>query len=364
MKVGIVTMPLTINYGAVLQNFALQKVLRFLGHEPITLDFMPVFYKRTYLLRVCHQFACLLKSGKMDIHELNPFTHRHHQPISDFIKQHISTTETFWHHYSHKIIDRYKLDAIVVGSDQVWRPRYNTRIEDMYLKFAKDSDILRVAYAASFGTANWEYTNPSLAQKCGKLLEKFKAISVREASGIELAAKLGRNDAVNVLDPTLLLGKEGFLEIVTPFKNKPDGNYIGAYILDKNDDTTERLNSISAKLGINQVLVLQEAHDLLGPGEWIDAIASSSVFITDSYHGTVFAILNHVPFITKVNITRGADRFYSLLKPLNLEFAMIHDIQELTPERVSSLSFDWDKIDTRLDELRKKSMEFLTCLQQ
>lgn len=108
------------------------------------------------------------------------------------------------------LTQKYGLDAYVVGSDQVWRPAFNLgpRLGNMFLDFAGD-DVKKISYAASFGCKEWEYTEEQ-ERMCGKLAKRFDAISVREASGVDLCKEHFGVDATLVLDPTLLLNKEDY----------------------------------------------------------------------------------------------------------------------------------------------------------
>lgn len=360
MKIGIVTQPLQGNYGGILQNYAMQQVLLRLGHEPVTLDFLPAFKGGWRLwLRTCVVSIVRRLRG-----EGNPiFFHRNakrrHRPTIDFLRKHIKISKTFSKCYPSNLVNNLGLEALVVGSDQVWRPCYNQSQADMFLRFSGEEKVKRVAYAASFGTAEWEFTDMELAEECGALLKKFDAISVRERSGIELAARLGRADAREVIDPTLLLGRAGFDSIVTPYAGKPSGAYLGAYILDRNEAITRHLESLAAEMGLTSVLQFQAMAPGMGPGHWIDAIKSSRLFIADSFHGTVFCLLYHVPFIALCNAERGADRFHSLLSPLGLDYALVNNISDITPERLRSLSFDWEDIDRRIESQRQSSLRFL-----
>ena len=96
-----------------------------------------------------------------------------------------------------------KYDAIVVGSDQTWRPKYVPNVLNYYLSFARDIDIKRIAFGPSFGTAEWEYSD-KLTDICKQLAQKFDAIAVREKTGVILCKEKYGVDAVNVLDPTFL----------------------------------------------------------------------------------------------------------------------------------------------------------------
>lgn len=357
MKIGIVTQPLTSNYGGILQNFALQQVLKNMGHTPVTLDYMHGKSGLHYVYPCLKHLAGFML-GRSNYPFIPYAPTRSNKTIVEFIDRHISKTKTFWNNYSKNLVKKYGCDAVISGSDQVWRPKYNRRqLYDMYLKFCKSYKIPKIAYAASFGTADWEYTDEKAA-KCTGLLKHFNAVSVREESGLKHLERLGRRDGVHVLDPTLLLGRDGFdktlsLEDAEFSKQK----YLGAYILDINDEIEAALSNIKEEHGLKEIKSFSANAEGMGPEEWIKTIKYSSYFVTDSFHGTVFCILYHVPFVTLVNQARGADRFYSLLEPLDLA-----DRMATTPEEISAVetqTIDWDDVDARLAELRQKSMDFL-----
>lgn len=355
MKVGIITQPLIDNYGGVLQNFALQQVLRELGHEPLTFDLYPGNLGYRYFRDIA--VRCIKRVLGRNVKILvPPFKTRKNPEIKQFVETHISLSRPMYGRYRSKAIKRYGIEAMIVGSDQTWRPIYNYSIEDLFLRFAAKQPIRRVAYAASFGTSDWEYT-PEQALACRPLLAKFDAVSVRELSGVTLAARLGCDNALHVLDPTLLLGSKGFNSVISPYKGKPSEPYLGAYILDPSEETTKSLHSMAKSLGLGRVVQFQAGHDGMGPGQWIDAIRSGAFFVCDSFHGCVFAILNHIPFIALVNSSRGADRFYSLLQPLGLQSALYNSL----PANVSveADSYPWDEIDAKLEKQRQISYNFL-----
>lgn len=111
-------------------------------------------------------------------------------------------------------MDRLGLDAIIVGSDQVWRPDYSSCQPNYFLDFLpKDSKIRRISNAASFGGDNWDWST-ELTARCAKLLQLFDAVSVREASGVRLCKEHFNVGAVNVLDPTMLLDPEDYIAII------------------------------------------------------------------------------------------------------------------------------------------------------
>lgn len=356
MKIGIVTQPLWGNYGGILQNFALQKVLMSIGQSPITLDYMRGYSHIEYIYIFFRRLiACLLRRKKSWIAPFKPV--REIEIIDEFVNNYIVKTDPFWYKYQSNLIEDYGLDAIIVGSDQVWRPRYNTHIEDMFLKFCKSDNLKRVAYAASFGCSTNEYTKSQM-KICSKLLKKFHGVSVRETSGVSILNEFGRYDAISVLDPTLLLGRSGFDEILP--KDQIDQSaekYLGAYILDNSSQIETMLKTKASKLGLNKIIRLEENTPYIGPIEWISTIKKASFFVTDSFHGTIFCLLYHIPFLTLINQNRGAERFHDLLNPLNLSKYLISDISEITQERPS---INWGKIDYLIERQRSESLKFLT----
>lgn len=147
MRVGIVTQPLVGNFGGILQNYALQQVLRKLGHEPITIDYFGGTNGFRYKMFVIKRVI----SHLINNHRL-PLGRAKYLPsgVSDiFIRKNISLTDCTTR-YRSRFIQRYHLEALVAGSDQIWRPIYNNSLPDMFLKFAKQSNVRKIAYAASF----------------------------------------------------------------------------------------------------------------------------------------------------------------------------------------------------------------------
>ena len=356
MNIGIVTQPLGDNYGGLLQNWALQQVLSKLGHSPITLDAYSRLPLSAYFVKLA-KTASLKCLGRQ--HVSRPYRpqkgKRYHcsDITTDFIKNNINTTEPFYY-YNSQLIKDYDLDAIVVGSDQVWRPIFNPRIADMFLGFAKKHDIKKVAYAASFGTDQWEFS-PEQTLVCKKLAQKFKAVSVRENSGIQLCQKhLGVNCRL-VLDPTLLLTLNDYLELVTDVPVNAE-KFIAAYCLDKTEDKANIFDAISEKY--NMPLHVFSAHDniSLNVEQWIAVFRDAEVVITDSFHGTIFSILFHKPFYTILNPHRGNERFTSLLSSLHLDNRIIETKEAV---KIPSTEMYWDKIDDQLNLYKSESLKFL-----
>ena len=228
-----------------------------------------------------------------------------------FINKWIETTEPFCQ-YSAELIKKYNIKRLVVGSDQVWRPSYNLNVFDMFLDFCKNEDNLkRIAYAASFGVDEWEYTSEQ-TRKCSELAKKFDAISVREKSGVALCKNNFGVDATWVLDPTLLLNKEDYCEVCKDVPVSSD-KILVVYVLDMNDSICELCNSIAKEQNLKIKVISSGSQAFLTIPEWLAMFRDASYVVTDSFHGTVFSIIFEKEFKCIYNKNRGAARFESLM---------------------------------------------------
>lgn len=346
MKIGIVTHILGNNYGGLLQNYALQYVLKQLGHQPMTIDFTLRQSRRSYIFSLCKQLLWSITKLR------HPRLRRSFSNIvlADFIERYIRTTKNV-HSYTKDIVDKEKFDLMIVGSDQVWRPRYVCELENMYLKFVPD-DIKKIAYAASFGVDTWEY-NAKQTKQCARLANRLDAVSVREATGVELCkTHLGVN-AQHVLDPTILAGADAYKPLL---KKKKGPDYLFAYILDKTPEKLAYVENMAKSKGLKAIIKSADKNATLSVEDWLSMIANSSMVVTDSFHGTVFSILFHREFYSIVNIARGGTRFASLLSPLGLEHRM-GDVSQL--RSIESSSIDWQQVDIQLEIQKANSMNFL-----
>lgn len=314
MRIVIRTLPLHNNYGGVLQNFALQKALQRLHHTVETLDtgiescpwwiYCLSWLKTFFLLFTPKRrpFARIKKKEKrLENFEL-------------FVKSNLKTIELA-EDKGEKRKSIAEADAIVVGSDQVWRPKYSNNIYEAFLRDVKKKSIKRVAYAASFGVNEWEYTAKQ-TRVCSALAKKFDFISVREKSGVKLCKEHLGVDATWVLDPTLLLDKLDYLDLC---KNVPESSekYLAAYVLGINENVKRECEEKAKERGLILKMFSADSNASYTIPEWLAMFRDASYVVTDSFHGTVFSIIFGKEFRCIYNETRGAARFESLLNLYN-----------------------------------------------
>lgn len=359
MKIVILTQPLLTNFGGILQNYALQAVLKKLGHNPITIDYARVYPKWRWV------FGCLKSVLMGHKHPVQfPYYGRAGQEnLNRFIHQNINMTKPVntplegWG-LLRKVWNGSEPEAVVVGSDQVWSPWANVPIDflgNMFLDFVPDFKGKRVAFAASFGGDEWTYT-PEWTDKCSRLAKKFDAISVREDSGVKLCKEYLGVDAIHVLDPTLLLTGADYEKLLSRPAKKT--NTLFAYVLDTSDEKVKFLHAVANKFGLE--LKIQGANDDLkwedSIEDWLADIRDAAMVVTDSFHGSVFAIQFRTPFYVIPNLRRGAERMLSLSRLLHFEDRVIEACNVF--EKMS-LKMDWLNIANYLQEEREKSIVFL-----
>lgn len=360
MKIAILTQPLRANYGGVLQNYALQQILIKLGHTPITIEkdyhqHISIFRLISELPKRCITKYILRKREKIfSEYADNKRGNEIRKILKPFVVKYIN------HNYvaTYDIIDIDEYDAFVVGSDQVWRLKYNgDNLYNMYLAFLpKEVKLKRIAYAASIGASEWEY-NDEQTTKCSKLIQQFDAVSTREIDGVDICKKnLNRNDVVSVLDPTLLLNKKDYLKLCEDIPNCDD-NLLFAYILDVNSETISILEKIANGNGLKLKLVYADEKCILSIEEWIAMYRDAKMVITDSFHGTVFSIIFNKEFYSICNISRGNSRFTSLLSQFNLQDRLFNDVKSIN---LNSNQIDWEIIENTKSTFQNKSIKFLT----
>ncbi len=352
MKIGILTQPLHANYGGILQNYALQQVLKRMGHEVWTIDYNNYSWF-DWLDNVCR--VCVLKILGREAHFMEtPYERtQKEKPLRYFAEQKIQLTQPRTKKIKRSVITNYAFDAMVVGSDQVWRPKYNNSIEDCFLNFAAGLQIKRVAYAASFGTEEWEFTLQQ-TERCANLVKFFDAISVREASGLLLCKQYLGVQATHVLDPTLLLDAEDYAKLCAGIPKQESVIY--AYILDENDRKKEFIEEFARRKGLPYIIKRADgavkAEDSIEL--WLSYFRDASFVITDSFHGSVFSIIFNKDFYVFENKKRGNSRFDSLLGLLDLKSRMLCDT---LPKNSSTI--DWNIVNEKREKEIIKSKQWL-----
>ena len=354
MRIGIVTQPLEMNYGGLLQNWALQQVLKKLGHEPITIDAYQRYSTMHFAVNMTRALMKRLAGKKIKLPRRFNGSLRS-QLMGEFVEQHIGKTRVMWN-YERDVVNQYGLDALVVGSDQVWRSAYNgDHLEDMFLCFAEGLAVKRIAYAASFGVDEWDYTEQQTAS-CAELAQLMDAISVREASGVDLCRDHLGVKAQCVLDPTLLLDADDYQGIIDDSWNGGEP-YLAVYCLDITPEKEVFFNQLAAERNLVVRYFSAGWKAQLTVQQWLAMLRKADLVVTDSFHGSVFSMIFGRDFYTLCNPERGNTRMTGLLHSLGLGNRLLNDH---CPVVNSHDEIDWQAVQSKLLPQRETSLSFLS----
>lgn len=367
--------PLGGNYGGVLQAYALQKVLIGMGLDATTIHGAP---RRAPLPRRAASWGkrLLLERLLRRPLPLNPspadlLTQRGR--TLPFVHRHLKTVDLLALTKAERDALLRQVRGIVVGSDQVWRNKYSP-IEQQLLDYASGHDLVRISYAASFGTDDLLPEYPlSLIRRSRDLARAFDAISVREDSGVEVARKYWDLEAQQHVDPTLLLDAEIYAALVNdpvePLRTS-EGNLF-AYVLDRTAETDAVVKDVTRRRDLQSFELLPptpanaaemrrdpDRYRLPPVEQWLKSIIDAEFVVTDSFHGTVFSILFRKPFVSIGNAARGLSRFTSLLRLLELEEHLLVRGRQ-APETLLDTP-DWASVDRALQRERARSTEYLS----
>lgn len=377
MKIGILTQPLLNNYGGLLQNYALQQVLKGMGHEVVTIDWTDRYDLRGRL--------SIIKQKAFFLLGINGYEKPRYQPNGKEQQVISQNTNHFVNTYIQRIapvkyrsgftraVNNNGYDAFVVGSDQVWRPEYNVFLSAMYLDFAEKLNVKRIAYAASFGTSEWKYTSKN-REKCLPLAKKFDLITVREKSGVDLCREHLGVEATWVLDPTMLLNREDYEKLVVAENEPKSAGTLFHYILDPSDEKKSLIEQVAAKLGLQSFTIMPHCQaenrtrwdvkhrieDCVFPSvtSWLRGFMDAEMVIVDSFHGAVFSIIFNKPFWVIGNSKRGNARFESLLGLYGLEDRMITPGDTVDWNK----TIDWGKVNEIREREKEKSLKTFEVL--
>ena len=375
MKYYILTLPIGFNYGGVLQNFALQKVLNSLGYEARTIQFcipkkiLFLSFAKRCIVRTLQLFRVGKFRRSYSYQEKKYICHK----VLSFVAEKIKLTPPVTNSCKlRKIVLSEDVAGFIIGSDQVWRPKYTLDISWYFCDFlSPDSTQKRIAFSVSFGVDFNEYS-PKQIQMVKRNLVRFSGVSVRETSGIQLCRELfDYPDAVCTLDPTLLLPAAEYQKLV-PDDMMPREKEVVAYFLDSILPKLEVLQRVASWKSCAAVNLLADNYEYnnscpkpIVPSieEWLSHISNAEFVLTDSFHGLAFSILFHRQFVVFCNPQRGNSRIESLLSLLGLQDRMVRDISFQVVKQVLSNKIDYSQADQKLQECRSFAFSFLqNCL--
>jgi hypothetical protein len=340
MRIGILTHPQAINYGGILQCYALSTFLRDMGHEVIVI-------RRELDITALKKFVITLLKRLHVPHFYSPIDLKRGNKIYPFSERYLTRTKPIRSQVAMcKVCSCYNLESVIVGSDQVWRADFALKYGyNFFLDFVP-SNVLKLSYAASFGLSEWQYSSEQ-TELIKKMLTNFSGISVREREAISLCKDNIGVSAVQSVDPTMLLTSNEYDKIACQrIINK---NYVFIYWLGDISLVDPEVSKLKLE-GKEVVLVsLREISELPSVEEWLSYIKYSDYVITDSFHGAVFSLIYHRPIKILPNSSGGYGRIESLLQIVGFD---INKLQSLKPE-------EFGVVDNRIKDYRLQSRSYL-----
>lgn len=331
------------NYGAVLQAFALQKYLINSGFDAEIINYLPL---RTVLANIIiaakkHDFAFFKKT----------------KSFNRFRKKELIIGKKKY--YTNKSLFACKdiYSAIIAGSDQIWNMSFTKKAEgkptlSYYLNFA-GYKTKRISYAASFGTNKLDN---EVAKLIAPELNKYFAISVRETSAVGMLNDIGIS-AKCVVDPTLLLATQDYVSLAEKGVCA-NADSVFTYIIHSNQTTAKKISQyICEKFSDSKYTNEPVSCSIY---EWLYKIKTSKFVVTNSFHGTVFALIFHVPFITVAIPNSGMnDRLTTLLEETGLSDRLFCEFDEESLNIALNSEICWSDVDSRLEILKAESRSFI-----
>lgn len=361
-KVATITTHSALNYGAVLQAYALSTYLNDAGYHCEVLDYQPSYVKESYqLVKVPHSPSGVLLSGFQVMHYRERKVRR--ERFEAFRKKYLKITYEKATRKEEVIALANEFDVLICGSDQIWNPKLHHFDETYFLSYPEIKPK-KMSYAASFGQDSLDDDSKNEIARRISAIERF---GCREYTAQKLVHELTGQNAAMVLDPVFLLSAEAWRKMKTEFGCQ-GGKYILAYFLSNPGCSMKAAEGYAQKSGEQLYSIGFSPRDVknhavnrydLGPQEFLSAIDGADTVITNSFHATAFSIIFHKRFFTRISSGNDSrnDRMLSLLKQLGLESRTFTDENADTVD--FSQEIDYDAVEEKLQHLILSSKSFL-----
>lgn len=287
MKVGIVTLFDSTNFGNKLQNYALQEILKQYADEVITIKNKPTPHNLKEKIFRTSPLAESIGVNKI-------FGKQRKAAILHFANKYINTSSNCYYYDRKYDVPPENCDFYCAGSDQIWNPNLGRTGGFNYLDFSPREK--NFSFSASFGVSDIQDNYRNEVQEG---LSHISKVSVREDAGIKIVSELsGREDAEILIDPTLYLSEEKWKEVAKKPDSYREYKYLLTYFLGELSERRKKTIEDFAKYHEMKILDVMKPDSkfyFIGPDEFIYLIKNASFVCTDSFHASVFSFIFNTP---------------------------------------------------------------------
>ena len=365
MKIGILTYHRAENYGALLQAYALLTYLRSLGHDVSFVDYWPKYHSDYFSLFPTQQLAKrkLIRKFIFIIQLILWFVPRfvRKNKFQRFMNEKLGLPKSLLYTEDSKVTEKY--DAVVYGSDQIWRKQNlgGVEFDDWYFGTEKVQTDRKIVYAGSMGTVATTEADDDYFRN---MMKNFGSISVREKDLQEYLGKLGVS-SILVNDPVFLLSKEQWKVLVKEMPHR--GKYILFYNLLNTRESEVFASKMSKEMGlpileINKRMLLSHLlskhyKSTASVEEFLGLIEGAEYVVSNSFHGVAMSIIFQKQFYA-VGMRQRSNRVMSLLNNLSIGDRYVGDGQRL----LSYEEINYKNVHDTLTNIISESQSFLSKL--
>lgn len=344
------------NYGALLQAYALQQALKELGHEVVLLQASFTFNN---ILRKWYKSPLRLFKTWQKLKAEQLAEQQHPRKFMEFAAEQMTLSAKKYHSPQDLLKDKFDVDALVTGSDQVWSGK--VPFGPYFLDFGPIG-AKRFSYAASIGSK--ARTDEQYLKEFKQKLANFCGISVREAEALEQCKLAGISSAILVPDPVMLFHGDFYRENLHLSKPADSEKYCLIYTVGRNLKKEKEIVAYCRENNLKMVVVVsQHQNQVTIPGstvcypeipEFLSLIDNARLMITDSFHGTVFSLLFNTPVMVIPKNNHDA-RFDTLDEYFGISDVYCRD----DFHKAANFVFDFAAINRKVEELQKIGWGYL-----
>lgn len=371
-KVGILTFHYSNNYGGVLQALSLHNTVKSLGYDVEVINFIPSNYKPQKTIGNLGLRKNIFKNKIKDLNIVNiskkiSIMNKYSEAVTNKVNlyrdKNMNLSEQVDENSLKDILGNYS--AIIVGSDQVWNP--SQRKSPIYfLDFKNNYKDKKISYAADSTVKDISSEDLNTLESA---LSEFDHISVRNEHSFDFVKTIINKEVEIVADPTLLCDFKTNLE-----DPNEKGEYILTYVLGEEIEGShfkaiEKIKNKYGNLPVYSIKIPTMKFELspyadkvfydLDPDGWIDMFKKAKFIYTDSFHGVLFSMKYHKPFLAYYTERLRATRFIDLGKRYGIDKYIVQNTKEINTKGSLDLLPNYNSIDNIIKDQKNSSLEFL-----